>query len=60
MINYISAYRLQATFMGLHFEAYQLGKNSKLRVMIAELQLNSKQHSVTYANRKETSHIKES
>ena len=37
MINYISAYKSQMTFMGLDFEAYKLRITAELRVMMADL-----------------------
>ena len=37
MMNYISAYQLQKTFMGLDFEADKLGIKAELRVMMTEL-----------------------
>ena len=37
MINYISAYKSQMTFVELNFEADKLGINAELRVMMAEL-----------------------
>ena len=37
MINYISAYKSQMTFMGLNFESDKLKIKSELRVMMAAL-----------------------
>ena len=37
MINYISAYKLRMTFMGLHFEADKLRIKAELTVMMAEV-----------------------
>ena len=37
MIDYISAYRSQTTFMGLDFEADKPRMSGELRVMMAEL-----------------------
>ena len=37
IINCISAYKLQMTFMGLDFEADKLRIKTELRVMMAEL-----------------------
>ena len=37
MINYISGYKSQMTFMGLDFEADKLRIKAELRVMMAEL-----------------------
>ena len=37
MIDYISAYKSQMTFMKLDFEADKPGMNSELREMIVEL-----------------------
>ena len=37
MIDYISAYKSQMTFMGLDFESDKSRRKAELRVMIAEL-----------------------
>ena len=52
MINYISAYKSQMTFMGLNFQADKLKIKSELRVMMAALwlKLNWKQYRVVYSS----------
>ena len=37
MIDYISAYKSQMAFMGLHFEADKTRMKAELKIMMAEL-----------------------
>ena len=67
MINYISAYKSQMTFMELHFEATKLIIKAELRVIIPELLLKSKgtklktmSHDIFFpVNLDEISHVNE-
>ena len=69
MINCISAYKSQMTFMGLDFEDDKLRIKPELRVMMAENQTQSKSKWTEHetiprdtffpANQDETSHVNE-